>query len=119
MAPTTLVLSLDLKVTSKPLAVVASRLTGSFGDGAGFADIDELIFALDKQGAPQEYAMYVDTATSLNIDDMLAAGIATQTTAGLPGQFGAFQNSADMAVSWASRASPEVATPSTSTVGNS
>lgn len=72
--------------------------TGSFGDGAGFADIDELIFALDKQGAPQEYAMYVDTATSLNIDDMLAAGIATQTTAGLPGQFGAFQNSADMAV---------------------
>jgi hypothetical protein len=71
---------------------------GSFGDGAGFADIDELIFALDKQGAPQEYAMYVDTATSLNIDDMLAAGIATQTTAGLPGQFGAFQNSADMAV---------------------
>ena len=72
--------------------------TGSFGDGAGFADIDELIFALDKQGAPQEYAMYVDTATSLAIDDMLAAGIATQTTAGLPGQFGAFQNSADMAV---------------------
>ena len=71
---------------------------GSFGDGAGFADIDEIIFTLDKQGAPQEYAMYVDTATSLNIDDMLAAGIATQTTAGLPGQFGAFQNSADMAV---------------------
>ena len=72
--------------------------TGSFGDGAGFADIDEIIFTLDKQGAPQEYAMYVDTATSLNIDDMLAAGIATQTTAGLPGQFGAFQNSSDMAV---------------------
>lgn len=72
--------------------------TGTFGDGAGFADIDEIIFELDKQGAPAEYAMYVDTATSLAIDDMLAAGIATQTTAGLPGQFGAFQNSADMAV---------------------
>lgn len=72
--------------------------TGTFGDGAGFADIDEIIFELDKQGASAEYAMYVDTATSLNIDDMLAAGIATQTTAGLPGQFGAFQNSADMAV---------------------
>jgi len=72
--------------------------TGTFGDGAGFADIDEIIFELDKQGAPAEYAMYVDTATSLKIDDMLAAGIATQTTAGLPGQFGAFQNSADMAV---------------------
>tara|TARA_R100000329_G_scaffold56012_2_gene50773 strand:+ start:1078 stop:2466 length:1389 start_codon:yes stop_codon:yes gene_type:complete len=72
--------------------------TGTFGDGAGFADIDEIIFELDKQGAPSEYAMYVDTKTSLAIDDMLAAGIATQTTAGLPGQFGAFQNSADMAV---------------------
>ena len=71
---------------------------GTFGDGAGFADIDTIIFELDKQGAPAEYAMYVDTATSLNIDDMLAQGIATQTTAGLPGQFGAFQNSADMAV---------------------
>jgi len=72
--------------------------TGTFGDGAGFADIDEIIFELDKQGAPSEYAMYVDTKTSLAIDDMLATGIATQTTAGLPGQFGAFQNSADMAV---------------------
>ena len=72
--------------------------TGAFGDGAGFADIDTIIFELDKQGAPSEYAMYVDRKTSLAIDDMLAAGIATQTTAGLPGQFGAFQNSADMAV---------------------
>lgn len=72
--------------------------TGSFGDGAGFADVDEIIFELDKQGAPHEYAMYVDTKTSLNIDDMLAQGIATQNTAGLAGQFGAFQNSPDMAV---------------------
>lgn len=72
--------------------------SGSFGDGAGFADVDEIIFELDKQGAPHEYAMYVDTATSLNIDDMLASGIATQNTAGLAGQFGAFQNSPDMAV---------------------
>ena len=74
------------------------KTTGSFGDGAGFADVDEIIFELDKQGAPHEYAMYVDTRTSLNIDDMLASGIATQNTAGLAGQFGAFQNSPDMAV---------------------
>ena len=72
--------------------------SGSFGDGAGFADVDEIIFELDKQGAPHEYAMYVDTKTSLNIDDMLASGIATQNTAGLAGQFGSFQNSPDMAV---------------------
>ncbi len=33
-----------------------------------------------------------------DIDDMLAQGIATQVTAGLPGQFGAFNNDSDMAV---------------------
>ena len=72
--------------------------SGSFGDGAGFADVDEIIFELDKNGAPHEYAMYVDTKTSLAIDDMLASGVATQNTAGLAGQFGAFNNSPDMAV---------------------
>ena len=77
--------------------------TGTFGGGSGanytaMDDIDAIIFELDKQGAPSEYAMYVDTATSLNIDDMLAAGVSTSVSAGLPGQFGAFQNSPDMAV---------------------
>lgn len=62
------------------------------------SDIDSIILLLDRQGAPSEYALYVDTATSLNIDDMLAQGIATSMTAGLPGQFGAFQNSPDLAV---------------------
>ena len=69
--------------------------TGSF---EGFADIDLIIAELDKQGAPSEYAMYLNRAFELNIDDMLAQGIATQVTAGLPGQFGAFNNSADLAV---------------------
>lgn len=72
--------------------------TTGFGAGTTFQDIDDIIFELDKQGAPSEYAMYVDNKTSLNIDDMLADGIGTSTTAGLPGQFGAFNNSADMAV---------------------
>ena len=63
-----------------------------------FSEFDDLILELDKQGAPSEYAMYVNRKQDLAIDDMLAAGIATGVTAGLPGQFGAFQNSADMAV---------------------
>ena len=42
--------------------------------------------------------MYLDRDQSLKIDDMLAGGVATQITAGLPGQFGAFDNNADMAV---------------------
>jgi hypothetical protein len=69
--------------------------SGSFDT---MSDIDSIILLLDRQGAPSEYALYVDTATSLNLDDMLAQGIATSMTAGLPGQFGAFQNSPDLAV---------------------
>lgn len=63
-----------------------------------FSDIDLIIAELDKQGAPAEYAMYLNRTFELNIDDMLAQGIATQVTAGLPGQFGAFNNNADLAV---------------------
>jgi len=63
-----------------------------------FAEFDDIIIELDKQGAPAEYAMYVNRKQDLAIDDMLASGIATGVTAGLPGQFGAFQNNADMAV---------------------
>ena len=63
-----------------------------------FAEFDSIILELDKQGAPSEYAMYVNRTQSLAIDDMLAIGIATQVTAGLAGQFGAFNNDADMAV---------------------
>ena len=42
--------------------------------------------------------MYLNRKQDLAIDDMLAAGIATQVTAGLSGQFGAFNNDADLAV---------------------
>ena len=42
--------------------------------------------------------MYLNRATSLAIDDMLANGIGTATSAGLAGQFGAFDNNPDMAV---------------------
>jgi hypothetical protein len=63
-----------------------------------FAEFDNIILELDKQGAPSEYAMYVNRTQDLAIDDMLAAGIATNVTAGLAGQFGAFNNDADMAV---------------------
>jgi hypothetical protein len=63
-----------------------------------FAEFDDIILELDKQGAPSEYAMYLNRKQDLAIDDMLASGISTGVTAGLPGQFGAFNNDADMAV---------------------
>jgi hypothetical protein len=61
-------------------------------------DLDSILILLDKEGAPAEYAMYTDRGTSLAVDDLLASGIATQVTAGLAGQFGAFNNNPDMAV---------------------
>ena len=70
------------------------------GNAAGFTDIDALIREFDKQGAPPEYAMYVNTGQSLLIDDMVAAGGASSKAgiAGVTSSYGAFQNSADMAV---------------------
>jgi len=78
--------------------ITATVSCGAQGSFASMSDIDQIILELDKEGAPAEYAMYVNRATSLDIDDMLANGIATQVTAGLAGQFGAFNNDADMAV---------------------
>lgn len=76
-------------------AAVSGGANNSF---ASMSDIDGIILELDKEGAPAEYAMYVNRGVSLDIDDMLASGIATQVTAGLPGQFGAFNNDSDMAI---------------------
>jgi len=78
--------------------ITATVSGGAQGTFASMSDVDQIILELDKEGAPAEYAMYVSRGTSLDIDDMLANGIATQVTAGLPGQFGAFNNDADMAV---------------------
>ena len=78
--------------------LVADVSGGNQGTFAGLSDFDKIILELDKEGAPAEYAMYLNRKASLDIDDLLAQGIATQMTAGLAGQFGAFNNDADMAV---------------------
>ena len=75
-------------------------ISDGFGAAAPLTDIDDIIYELDKQGAPSEYAMYVNRNVSLNVDDMLASGItgAGNVTSGLTSQFGAFNNSQEMAV---------------------
>ena len=53
-------------------------ISGAFGNPMdSFAEFDDLILELDKQGAPAEYAMYLNRKQDLAIDDMLASGIAT------------------------------------------
>jgi len=69
-----------------------------FGSLVNAADLDNVILELDKEGANSEYAMYLNREISLKIDDMLAKGIGTGTSAGLAGQFGAFNNDPNMAV---------------------
>ena len=92
--------------------------TGADAAPLTLSNFDDIIIELDKQGAPAEYAMYLNRKQDLAIDDMLAAGIATQVTAGLAGQFGAFNNDADLAVKLALSHSLAVDTPSTSTTGS-
>ena len=69
-----------------------------FGAIATINEMDSLILELDKEGANSEYAMYLNRDISMSIDDALAKGIGTGTSAGLAGQFGAFNNDPNMAV---------------------
>ena len=73
-------------------------ISAGFAQAATLTEIDDIILELDAQGAPSEYAMYLNRAASLNIDDAIAAGIGSQITGGLASQFGAFNNSQEMAV---------------------
>jgi len=63
--------------------------------GVGLADFDTILAELDKQGAIEENMLFLDRATSLSIDDMLAA----QNSYGTGGtSYGVFDNSEDMAI---------------------
>ena len=65
------------------------------------AEVDDIVKVFDKEGAASEYAMYVNRAQDLAIDDMLAAGqLASGTSATTVGAaaFGAFSNSAETAL---------------------
>ena len=64
-------------------------------------EIDDIVKIFDEQGAASEYALYVNRAQDLAIDDMLAAGqLVTGTTATTVGAaaFGSFNNSSDTAL---------------------
>jgi hypothetical protein len=67
------------------------------GGGARSAlqDFDEILKNLDKQGAIEENMLFLNRATALAFDDMLA-GLNPHSTGGL--SFGVFDNSEDMAL---------------------
>jgi len=64
-------------------------------DGAGLIEFDTILQELDKQGAIEENMMFLDRATALSIDNMLAA----QNSYGTGGtSYGVFENSEEMAL---------------------
>ena len=66
-----------------------------FAGGNGLGEFDTILSELDKQGAIEENMMFLDRATSLSIDNMLAA----QSGYGAGGtSYGVFDNSEDMAL---------------------
>lgn len=78
--------------------IVADGADAGFGSADGMADIDAIILAIDAEGGASEYAMYVNLATSINVDKSLAAAGSTSMTAGVLAQYGVFNNNKDMAI---------------------
>jgi hypothetical protein len=70
--------------------------SATFGTANGF---DALLVELDAEGAPQEYAMYLDRDTSLGVENILATGGLGGNGIGLAAAYGAFNNDQNMAVS--------------------
>ena len=68
---------------------------GGAGTRSALADFDLILANLDKQGAIEENMLFLDRATSLDFDDMLAA----QNSYGAGGtSYGVFENSEEMAL---------------------
>jgi hypothetical protein len=72
--------------------IVASDLLSSL------SDIDDMVKVLDKEGGSSEYAMYINRAQDLRIDDILAQGVGASVTTGAAA-FGSFNNSPETALS--------------------
>ena len=67
----------------------------AFAAAGGLAEFDTILQELDKQGAIEENMLFLDRATSLDIDNMLAA----QNSYGAGGtSYGVFENSEEMAL---------------------
>jgi len=74
---------------------VTTGVTGLSGAAIDLAEFDAILAEFDKQGAIEEYMMFVNRSTSLAIDDMLAS----MNSYGAGGtSFGVFNNSEDMAL---------------------
>ena len=72
------------------------NVLSNFTASAGLAEFDSILKNLDTQGAIEENMLFLNRATSLDFDDMLAGLNGDNTGAG--SAYGLFENSADMAL---------------------
>lgn len=86
-----------LKGTEGLFAAVKSRgnVVNNFTAAAGLADFDSILKNLDTQGAVEENMFFLNRATSLDFDDMLA-GLSAGAAGGVA--YGLFENSEQMAL---------------------
>ena len=74
---------------------LAAFSNGTAGSGDGLATFDNILKNLDTQGAIEENMLFLNRATSLEIDDMLA-GVSTGSQGGVA--YGLFENSEQMSL---------------------
>ncbi len=82
--------------------------------GLSLAEFDTILKEFDKQGAIEEYMMFLNRVEALGVDDMLA-GLGNNASGSA---YGVFDNDADMALNLASTVSAEVLMTSTRPTGN-
>ena len=89
--------ALNLKGTEGLFAAVKSRgnIVNNFTAAAGLSDFDSILKGLDTQGAIEENMFFLNRATSLDFDDMLAS-LSSGAAGGVA--YGLFENSEQMAL---------------------
>jgi hypothetical protein len=91
----------DIAGTEGYFAAIEDRGIVNSGYASTLTDLDDIIKELDKQGGSPEYALYLNRQQDLNLDDLIARGLATTVTANptIGGQaFGNYNNAQDAAI---------------------
>jgi len=80
---------------------VWNDFAGAAAPGAGaLGDFDEILKQLDKQGAIEENMLFLNRATALDFDDMIAAQAGGGYASTASASYGLFDNEAEMAINF-------------------
>ena len=81
--------------------LVWSNFAGAAAPGSGaLGDFDEILKQLDKQGAIEENMLFLNRATALDFDDMIAAQAGGGYASTQAASYGLFDNEAEMALNF-------------------